>query len=322
MVTHGAEGGELEEDLGKAGEEDAPADDVDLGGGAVEEGADADEGANPAEVEDDGGEGGDSEAVADVEHGGDDGGHADEERVREHDARERHGNVPSATGLGGELYGIGGGDAEAHEEGQHADQDAENTGEEELGAFGALGALNLGEDGNEGGTERALAKEAAEEVGDAEGDDEGALDGGGAEEVRHDNLAHQSEDAADGSHRADDTHFAEDAHGAHLREVRSGERKTENGACRREAPNLPRLRSARQARDGQSDGRVWRVCPAGLTRRTTKDHEGSRRLPGWGNRRLRRLKPIRGRLPPADCQDGKRRFRRFVQIWGVLAHAD
>ena len=31
---------------------------------------------------------------------------------------------------------------------------------------------------------------------------------------------------------------------------------TENGACRREAPNLPRLRNARQARDGLGGGKV------------------------------------------------------------------
>ena len=55
---------------GEAGEEDAPADDVDLGGGDVEEGAEGDEGGGPAEVEDDGGEGGDGEE--DGGHGADD----------------------------------------------------------------------------------------------------------------------------------------------------------------------------------------------------------------------------------------------------------
>ena len=54
-------------------------------------------------------------------------------------------------------------------------------------------------------------------------------------------------------------------------------RRTENGACRREATNLPRPRNARQARDGWGDGSVWKVYPAGLTRRGTKNHEGSRR---------------------------------------------
>ena len=58
---------------------------------------------------------------------------------------------------------------------------------------------------------------------------------------------------------------------------------------------------------------MWEVCPAGLTRRYTKEHEGGTadfadwsRL-GAGYRRL-------------DDQ-GKRKFRRFVQILGVLAHA-
>ena len=80
----------------------------------------------------------------------------------------------------------------------------------------------------------------------------------------------------------------------------------------RGAPNAKKQRtenreqSARQARDeesdGQSAGREWEVCPAGLTRRTTKNHEGSQRRQEMGNRRLRRLEPIRGRLPPARLQ--------------------
>ena len=86
-----------------------------------------------------------------------------------------------------------------------------------------------------------------------------------------------------------------------------------------------RASSARQTKRWS----VWKVRPAGLTRRCTKNHEETRRR----NRRFRRLEPIRGRLPPADCQNGKRRlFRRFarktfgdidlLQIWGVLAHAN
>ena len=53
--------------------------------------------------------------------------------------------------------------------------------------------------------------------------------------------------------------------------MENGERRTENGE-----------RSARQARDGWSAGRMWKVCPAGLTqrtRRTTKVHEEG--LPEW-----------------------------------------
>ena len=70
-----------------------------------------------------------------------------------------------------------------------------------------------------------------------------------------------------------------------------GERKTENGERRTEngAPD-------KRATDGIL-GELWRVYPAGLTRRTRRCTKTDK-----GDRRFRRLEPIRGRLPPADCQ--------------------
>ena len=53
------------------------------------------------------------------------------------------------------------------------------------------------------------------------------------------------------------------------------EQRTEN----REQRTENREQSARQARDEESDGREWEVCPAGLTRRTTKAHKEGRK---WG----------------------------------------
>ena len=52
----------------------------------------------------------------------------------------------------------------------------------------------------------------------------------------------------------------------------NGKRRTENGAPDKRAT-------------GEGAGRAWKVCPAGLTRRFTKNHEGTRRK--------------------KDCQNGK-----------------
>ena len=75
--------------------------------------------------------------------------------------------------------------------------------------------------------------------------------------------------------------------------LENGEQKTERAGPKGQTFHGHRKRSvqARSAKpstaterpygatDG-SAGREWEVCPAGLTRRTTKDHQGSRRLPG------------------------------------------
>ena len=69
--------------------------------------------------------------------------------------------------------------------------------------------------------------------------------------------------------------------------ARPREQRTENGE-----------QSARQARDGRGRWEDVEGLPCGADTKNTKDHEDTRRR----NRRFRRLEPIRGRLPPADCQ--------------------
>ena len=86
------------------------------------------------------------------------------------------------------------------------------------------------------------------------------------------------------------------------------EQRTEN----REQRTENREQNARQARDGESAGRMWKVLrKTQRTPRTTKAHKdcqnGACRCFFASLERpsvVHRLKPIRGRLPPADCQDG------------------
>ena len=60
----------------------------------------------------------------------------------------------------------------------------------------ALGRQILREDRNEGGGKRALGEQIAREIGDAEAQQKRVVSLAGAEQARHDHLAHQPADAA------------------------------------------------------------------------------------------------------------------------------
>ena len=66
--------------------------------------------------------------------------------------------------------------------------------------------------------------------------------------------------------------------------TRPGERSVQARSDKPSTATENGERNARQARDGQGDGKMWKVCPAGLTRRGTKN-EGRRCRPENGEQR-------------------------------------
>ena len=78
---------------------------------------------------------------------------------------------------------------------------------------------------------------------------------------------------------------------------RGGRAAPENGEQRTEN------RTPGKRATGETRGESVEGLPCGADTKDTKNHEGTRRTARMGNRRLRRLEPIRGRLPPAGLPE-------------------
>ena len=77
----------------------------------------------------------------------------------------------------------------------------------------ALLRQGLGEDGDEGGRQRAFGEQVAREIRNAEAQQERVVDEAGAEQPRHHDLAHQAGDARHGHGHRDDARGSNHAFG-------------------------------------------------------------------------------------------------------------
>ncbi len=161
-----------------------------------------------SDVEKSGGQCGNGEPVARVQHAHGLRGQRHQQQEGEHDARQLHRQLEFSGHLvetGSEQIHPGGREDDA-EQTEQADDDDEGGGHqvrEQRGFLAAFVLQRLGEDGDEGGGERAFGEEVARQIGNAEAQQKRVVDEARAEQARHDDFAQQSGDARHGHRHRD-----------------------------------------------------------------------------------------------------------------------